>query len=155
MLCIMMMVRMISSDGHIISFTCPLWREFTCHRWIPLTRSQSCKNFIRSLFSSKTSCWTNTKHGCYFGRSMFLVIRENIVCAGNHALLLTMLILYISPWPKWHLKSLYYSCACPVYKSQGKEPQLIMITFANLSHIIIYVLNHAMIDHLVMVALFS
>ena len=49
-----------SRHGGAFRITGPLWGESTGHRWIPLTRGQTCETLMHSLLFAWIRYWTNT-----------------------------------------------------------------------------------------------
>ena len=67
---------MTSSNGNIFRVTGPLCREFTCHRWIPLTKASDAELWCFLWFASWINGWVNNSDAgdlrCY--RTHFDVI---------------------------------------------------------------------------------
>ena len=52
---------MMSSNGNIFRVTGPLCGEFTCHRWIPLTKASDAELWCCFLFRAWIKGWVNSR----------------------------------------------------------------------------------------------
>ena len=95
-------LMMTSSNGNIFRITGPLCEEFTCHRWIPLTKASDVELwgfFICALNKRLSKQW----HGWWFETPSCSLWCQCNVCAyfRSHLWIQTGVLIRISPnWGK-------------------------------------------------------